>query len=415
MLFTALHRAAGSEPGPITDALLDAAVAARAEEADDLDWKRKMAPTKELPNGDMPKDIAAMANSGGGVIVFGVRAEGKAAAERVDAGALDEGVEQALRRVAINAITPPVLGLHIVHLDGGGNRAIVVAVPPSLDAPHLIYKKDYFAAPYRVNAYTDWMRERQIEAMYRARFDERRNATQALDRLYEDALVDCDSSERLWLVAVAHPRIPQQPRRMKRAEASDIIQRGGRTAIGMAPSYRGAEFPIQNVEPSHLRAGLRRWIAYGRPPHEAAWDAIVGVHDDGSVTVAKAIGAVRLDSDRWAGAWVGRSWAIETAVADLVGLIAANAAVTANDEYDVRVGLAWEGSEPIEIGEVGPFGQLAPGAQTRRFVPVETTLNARTSSRGLRDAAYTLAVDCLNQVGVRNAGILAKPEELNGR
>jgi hypothetical protein len=40
------------------------------------------------------------------------------------------------------------------------------------------------------------MKERQIEAMYRARFDERRHATEALDHLYGELIAGLDTAER---------------------------------------------------------------------------------------------------------------------------------------------------------------------------------------------------------------------------
>lgn len=72
MSFTALHRAVGAAPGPLTGEILDAAVAAGVAESNDLDWKSELPPAKGLPQTDFPKDVAAMANSGGGVIVYGV-------------------------------------------------------------------------------------------------------------------------------------------------------------------------------------------------------------------------------------------------------------------------------------------------------------------------------------------------------
>ena len=77
MLFTALHRLLGRGPSPITDDLLDAAVELGLSESDDLDWKSELPPTKGLAETDFPKDIAAMANSGGGVIVYGVNEQQK--------------------------------------------------------------------------------------------------------------------------------------------------------------------------------------------------------------------------------------------------------------------------------------------------------------------------------------------------
>lgn len=149
MTFTALHRALGLGPGPLTDGLLDAAVAAGVAESSDLDWKSELPPAKGLPQTDFPKDVAAMANSGGGVIVFGVREVQKAAAERVDVGEFDEAYERSLRSAAITAISPPVFGLNVHRLGSEDKRAVVVEVPASIDGPHLIYRNELFGAPVR--------------------------------------------------------------------------------------------------------------------------------------------------------------------------------------------------------------------------------------------------------------------------
>jgi Putative DNA-binding domain len=160
MPFTALHRALGLPPGPLTDELLDAAVAAGVAETDDLDWKSQLPPAKGLPQTDFPKDVAAMANSGGGVIVYGVSEVQKAATERVDVGLFDEVHERSLRSAAITAITPPVFGLVVHRLGTAENRAVVVEVPASVDGPHLIYRSEYFGAPVRNDADSVWMKER---------------------------------------------------------------------------------------------------------------------------------------------------------------------------------------------------------------------------------------------------------------
>ena len=74
-------------------------------ETTDLDWKSELPPAKGLPQTDFPKDVAAMANSGGGVIVFGVRESQKAATERVDVGEFDEAYERSLRSAATVSYT----------------------------------------------------------------------------------------------------------------------------------------------------------------------------------------------------------------------------------------------------------------------------------------------------------------------
>lgn len=187
MTFTALHQYLGKTPGPVSDDLHDEAIAAGLAETSDLDWKRELPPAKNVGSSDFPKDVAVMANAGGGTIVYGVTEHQKVATGRVDAGELTEIHERALHSAAVTTITPPIFGLRFYRIGDAGNRAVVLVVPISVDGPHLVYRNDYFGAPVRNDADTVWMRERQIEAMYRARFDERRHATEAIDSLYAES------------------------------------------------------------------------------------------------------------------------------------------------------------------------------------------------------------------------------------
>lgn len=151
MDFTSIHRAVGAAPAPVTDDHLDSAVEAGVGETHDLDWKSQLPQMKALPQSEFPKDVAAMANNGGGLIVYGVTEVQKAATGRVDVGELHEGYERALRSAAITAITPPVFGLkiHRLRTESAQNRAVIVENGPSVDGPHLIYKNELFGAPIR--------------------------------------------------------------------------------------------------------------------------------------------------------------------------------------------------------------------------------------------------------------------------
>lgn len=412
MTFTALHRALGLAPSPLTDDLLDAAVTAGVVEANDLDWKAELPPAKGLPQTDFPKDVAAMANSGGGIIVFGVRESQKAAVERVDAGELDEAYERSLRSAAITAISPPVFGLNVHRLGAEGNRAVVVEVPGSIDGPHLIYKNDYFAAPVRNDSDTVWMRERQIEAMYRARFDERRHATEALDSLYGEAATGRDSDKRAWLIAVAHPRIPRLRDRLTREETRAVLTK----TVGLALTYagRGGIHPLENVDRDNPRPGLRRWVAVNTAIGErSVWgEAWMSIHHDGSVTIAAAVGGHRMSSDGYFEGWQVESAAIECAIADLMALVRTTAEATNNDEYDVRLGIEWTGEQPLTILTKDNMGFTYDGVSVplHRYTPVETTVNAIEPALDYYWHVHGLAEDCVNQGGISNLLMIQPPE-----
>lgn len=409
MTFTALHRVLGLPPGPLTDALLDEAVVAGATETDDLDWKSELPPMKGLPQTDFPKDVAAMANSGGGVIVFGVREVEKAATGRVDVGEFDEAHERSLRSAAITAISPPVFGLNVYRL-GTNPRAVVVDVPASIDGPHLIYKNDYFGAPIRNDSDTVWMKERQIEAMYRARFEERRHATETVDKLYSEAATGRNSTQRAWLIAVAHPRVPRFHDRLTREESKAVL--AGAEALTLTFADRGNIHPIENVDRHNPRPGLRRWVAVNAAAGErAAWkEAWISIHQDGSVTVAAAIGGSRV-RDGYRGGWEVESSAIECAVSDLLALVRKAAEASDNDDYDLRLGIEWTGEQPLIILTVDAGGYTYDGGSIplHRYTPVEATVNASEPDEDFHRHVHDFAQDCVNQGGVSNLLLIRPP------
>lgn len=412
MTFTALHRALGASPAPFTNELLDAAVTGGVVETNDLDWKSELPPAKGLPQTDFPKDVAAMANSGGGVIVYGVRESQKAATQRVDVGEFDEAYERSLRSAAITAISPPVFGLNVHRLGDEGKRAVVVEVPASIDGPHLVYKNDYFGAPVRNDSDTAWMKERQIEAMYRARFDERRHATEALDNLFAEAAGGRDTDKRAWLIAVAHPRVPRFHDRLTRDEARDVLSKTEKLALTYAG--RGGVHPLESVDRSNPRPGLRRWVAVNTAAGErSTWkEAWLSIHHDGSTTLAAAVGGHRMTSDGYFEGSQVQSAAIECGIADLMALIRATAEATDNDEYDVRVGIEWGGEQPLTILTTDSNGFTYGGVSTplHRYTPVETTVNAVEPSLDYYWHVHDLAQDCVNQGGISNVRMIQPPE-----
>ncbi len=410
MTFTALHRLLGRPPELVTDELLDAAVADGVAETDDLDWKSALPPAKGLTTTDFPKDIAAMANGGGGVIVYGVRETDKSATERVDVGELDQTHERALRSAAITAISPPVFGLTVHRLESNGKRAVVVEVPASVDGPHLIYKGEYFGAPVRNDADTAWMKERQIEAMYRARFDERRHATEALDALFSEASAGRDTDQRAWLIGVAHPRIPRLQHRLTPDQAREVLFNAGSLALTYAG--RDGVHPLENVDRRNPRPGLRRWVAVNTATVEhSTWkESWVSIHHDGSVTVAAAIGRHRAEGGDLRG-WQVTSSAIECGIADLMGLVRATAEVTDSDEYDLRVGIEWTGEQPLTILTQDNMGFIHDGVSTplHRYTPVATTVNAMESAADFHWHVHDLAQDCVNQGGISYVRLINPP------
>jgi hypothetical protein len=296
-------------------------------------------------------------------------------------GACDEVYERSLRGATITAISPPVFGVTVHPLGAVGKRAVVVVVPASVDRPHLIYRNDYFGAPVRNGSDTVWMRERQIEAMYRARFDERRHATEALDALVAEVEAGRDTDRRAWPIGVAHPRIPRVGDRLSRDAARAVISKAADLTC-MYASQMGVH-PLESVDRFNPRPGLRRWVARDIATRDGrGWkESWVSIHHDGSVTLTAAVGGHRAGNTVYDEGWQVTSTAVECAIADLMALVRATAQTTGNDEYDVRVTVGWTGAEPLKILTWDNFGVRSDETSTppHRYSPVEVTVNATES------------------------------------
>lgn len=412
MTFTALHRYLGDAPSLLTDDMIDRAIAQGLRETDDLDWKSEMPPLSAITNSDFPKDVAAMANSGGGTLVFGVTETQKAATGRKDTGELNEGYERALRSAAVTAISPPIFGLGVVQLGEPGKRCVIVVIPPSVDGPHLIYKKEYFGAPLRNDADTVWMKERQIEAMYRSRFDERRRSTETLDKLYTEVAAMRAPDSPAWIVAVAHPRFPSTlSNRPDQMLARMAFEEAGNHALVYVG--RGSMHPLEHVDRTNPRPGLRRWTA--RPiiaGDSQRWkEAWISLHDDGSVSLAAAVGGHRRSSTEYNDDHVVESRDMEVAIADFMGLIRETANRQEVGEYEVKVGVEWNKAERLQVWTTDRFhssytGSTIPLAQ---YTPVEVTVRADADATDFHRQVHDLALDCVNQGGIAHVQTISPP------
>lgn len=412
MMFTALHRYLGDSPGPLTSDMIDRAITQGIRETDDLDWKSELPPLGAITNSDFPKDVAAMANAGGGTLVFGVIESGKVARSRRDTGELVETYERALHSAAVTAISPPIFGLKIVQVGEPGNQCVVIVIPPSVDAPHLIYKKEYFGAPIRNDADTVWMRERQVEAMYRARFDERQRSTDTLDRLYSESVAMHPFDGPAWVVAVAHPRLPSTfASRPDQSTARMAFDEAGKIALVYVG--RGSLHPLENVDRNNPRPGLRRWTARPMMDGEAQrWkESWISIHNDGSVSLAAAVGGHRRSSTEYNEDHIVESRDVEVAIADFMGLIRESSARLGLGEYEVKIGFEWNKTERLEIWTTDGMnyshsGSTIPLAQ---YTTVVATVRADAEATDFHWQIHDLALDCVNQGGIAQVRTISPP------
>ncbi|MGL5859292.1 MAG: AlbA family DNA-binding domain-containing protein [Angustibacter sp.] len=292
MPWTALHRALGETTETLAFDLIQRACEVQLEERADLDWKRGLLP----PEGDdeLAKDIAAMANSGGGVIVYGVDEKDGAASKVIPVEVLKEADLRRIRQVAGNLIYPPVVGLQLHRIapeDNPSGGVLMMVIPDSPEAPHLVHPKgrrDWFTAPWRDGDQTRFMVDRQLATGYREREEHRRFGAASLDDLYRDVITACGADSGLpWVIAVARPETPHhRPRTLDQDAATAALNRARDTSKSIETVYWYG--PLYTTRGRQVRRGLRMFYQ-GTPRldgDESRLRGRVEIHGDGSVAAA---------------------------------------------------------------------------------------------------------------------------------
>lgn len=226
MNLTPLHLALGASGSEsLSLDLVRQACAENLQERDDLDWKSTLPLTlpagkeagRDAQQDELAKDIAAMANSRGGMIICGVaEIRGTNGASHIESvGSPDETTLQNIRRVASNMIYPPVTALTLRWLTTpkSGDVVLALEVEPSVEAPHLVRPKKqppgagfWFAVPFRNGPDTDWMPEKMIESAYRERLVNRHQRGEDLRQLHAELVARvAHLAGGAWIVATARP------------------------------------------------------------------------------------------------------------------------------------------------------------------------------------------------------------------
>ena len=406
---TPIHRLLGYDTSDVTIELLQAAVVAGLEERIDLEWKSGL--SQEKGREELAKDLAAMANGGGGWLVYGIR-EGRTPHKEEDGRATKlvgvsqpESVKRTIRSTALNLVYPPLLRVQIVVVGTDQTAAVVVHVPASPDTPHLARFKDVgFRAPVRDGSHTRDMSEAELEQAYQQRARERERVLHTLGELYGEVTESAPARLKMRFVGVAVPRVPR-PLTAGRVDASEVHS-VIRSAQGLASTFAmpvepaATELHWSVPEPAQtLRRGLRRWIS--RPSGGRFAEA--SVHFDGAVTLTADID--RAERSYPVSSGVVPSQVLEARIGGLLALAAAaQRELDVSSDYDVQVGIAWEDRRQALTIEA-PGGHK-PDALSR-FAPVRTTLPAAAPSLTVHAVAYDLALDVLNQGGHHQGTVIA--------
>lgn len=419
-MFTPIHRALGLEPGNISIDLFKQAVEHSVEETGDLDWKR-VAYDSRKPRWDeeAAKDIAAMANSGGGWIVFGIEEDGdKNTASAIVPISWTATDQQRILKAAYAKIGPPVVGLefHEVPCDNeGGGSVVVMRVPDYADAPHFAKKgDDAFVAPRRNGPHTMYMSDREIERGFRERFQHVDDQERLLQDRYERACEGLSPEDGVFLAVAAIPyeavsaQGPSSKQRVLEYVSNSHMPELHRQASGHSWWTLG-----------EIKKGLRQWVlrnnrsSWGKFRHCLYDDATVLASyrvtlEGSSYSVKTAI-----DEDLRNHCL---SEDIEAAIIDFLTLLRSHAQERkAFGGFRIRAGLVGHSQLPIYIRATENYGNRPLDVEYSepivRFQPITTEFDPLADADELVPIINDLALDIINQGGVQYLQVMAVPNE----
>lgn len=375
------------------------AIEQAVEEDTNLDWKQAL-PHKEEKY-EFAKDTAAMANSGGGVIVYGIK---EVAGPSTAAGSVSgvsgwgDSAARRLRQIAYSAIQPPVHGLTFEVAERDGATVVAMAVPSSPESPHLVWQRDAFVAPVRYGAQTEFMREQELERAYRRRFTARDDFDTRVQRRTTQVVDGLDTAQHVWMVGTAVPTSPRPthlPRVSRDAAQQAVMKYMRGTPFSTSESGTGR----LNVNP---RAGHRRWRFEDRVKTQT--HKVIEVHDDGGVTFAQAI--VAGASSEFL-PFELHPKQVQDFIANFVWLSVVTArSLQVDNSYSLRITIETD-SGPVYIRQFDDYGFLVDASQgtpIHKFIPIEVSLEPSQTNESLLRIVRDVATDVVNQAGHSDIG-----------
>jgi Putative DNA-binding domain len=263
---------------------IEALVLQRMAEDLTLEFKRELYASDDRGRAELAKDVAAMANAAGGLILLGVDEDKQGRAHGLTRVALSDDERRRISQVCAQWIAPVVPDLTPTPLpdpDEPTQGVFALLVPASESAPHGIASRErYYAWPVREDTHTRWMREPELAARYRDRFAGDRRSIDRVDATLHEGVDRLDRDQRGWLaVAVA----PTRPGRL--APHRDAAQRSRDWLQGTAQ-----RLPTGALLGSDVAIGRRRVVhsdvAYCAGP---STDRRLELHTDGAGFAAIAL------------------------------------------------------------------------------------------------------------------------------
>lgn len=420
-MFTPIHRALGLEPGNLTMNDINQVIAGKVEETADLDWKKKF---YSIQNNavmeEVAKDIAAMANSGGGWIVFGIKEDGENnAASSVNPIQWSADNERQIRNIAYSKIGPPVVGIEFSKIPCGENPddgyVVLMHIPDSVDAPHFVRKgDDAFRAPWRNGPHTEFMTDRDIERGFRERFQRGVEQEKTLQGYFEQAAEALNPEQGVFLAIAA---VPVTPKISAAPVSEETMYQYANQMLnpGFLHNFERTMHEIGFPPNPEVKKGYRRWLVRTNVNSKVQYRKYFC--DDGSMLVSYQLGHIKRGNELFHDESKKNhclSKHIEFVIADFMSLLRSySQGHKVYGTYRIRAGLVGSSDSPITIRTMSNFNEVLEESYSepiKRFQPVSTFIDPLAPIEDILPPLCTLALDIVNQGGIQNLQVIAGEE-----
>ena len=273
----------GGRLGDITYQQILGLVVDHITEAYDLDFKSELYGGNDEAKRALAGDVAALANTAGGVVVVGVQEDEHARAVDVPDVDLGDAQETRMRQIVASLVAPmPVLDILPIRNPSDTSRGVwVIAVPRSTRAPHAVLVNDGLRYPRRNGSTTRYLSEPEVAAAYRDRYASQAEQADRAEVVERELTVSLDTTNgTIWSVVSLVPDV-----------RGDFDLNGGtlhnfrQELLGTAPLIvnTGRSWQIVGV-------GLRRLrMASRRLPSGQLQSLAAELHTDGSGAFAAVV------------------------------------------------------------------------------------------------------------------------------
>lgn len=419
-MFTPIHRALGLEPGNLTLELIEKAIEAGLEETADFDMKRVVPDLKaDKSKQEVAKDIAAMANSGGGWIIYGVGEGATGIAGSIHPCEWEAKEEQQMLTIAYTKIDPPVIGLDFNKISCGENPdekyLVLMHIPDSADAPHFARaEKNNFSAPRRNGPHTNPMTYRDIERGFRERFQRSAEQEKTLQDYFEQATETLNPEEGVFLAIAA---VPVTPKISAAPVSEETMYQYANQMLnpGFLHNFERTMHEIGFPPNPEVKKGYRRWLVRTNVNSKVQYRKYFC--DDGSMLVSYQLGHIKRGNKLFHDESKKNhclSKHIEFVIADFMSLLRSySQGHKVYGTYRIRAGLVGSSDSPITIRTMSNFNEVLEESYSepiKRFQPVSTFVDPLAPIEDILPPLRALALDIVNQGGIQNLQIIAGEE-----